>query len=131
MAGEVSVDLHSEPDILQARQCARALAKEEGFCEVELTLIATAVSELARNIVQYAGAGRMTFKPRMDGRHGITVIADDDGPGVGDVGLAMQDGYSTGGGLGIGLPGTRRLMDEFHISSSGAGTCVTVTKWTR
>jgi serine/threonine-protein kinase RsbT len=95
--------------------------------------VATAISELARNIVRYAVRGEIILRlVQNDGKKGIEVVANDDGPGIPDVGLAMQDGYSTSGGLGLGLPGTRRLMDDFEITSDfGKGTTVTVRRWRR
>ena len=95
--------------------------------------MATAISELARNIVRYAVRGEIILRlVQNDGKKGIEVVANDDGPGIPDVGLAMQDGYSTSGGLGLGLPGTRRLMDDFEITSDfGKGTTVTARRWRR
>ena len=118
-------------DIVTARQHCRQMAGQLGFRSSDQVLVATAVSEIARNIVQYARAGKMTFRIVTHGsRHGLLVIASDDGPGISDVARAMQDGYSTSKGLGMGLPGTRRLMDEFEIVSEvGKGTKVTMTKW--
>ncbi len=123
--------VHTEGDIVTARHAGRALASELGFSEVDLTVIATAISELTRNIVDYAGRGEVAIRTVERGRHrGLRIVASDSGPGIVDLELAMQDGYSTGGSLGLGLPGTRRLMDEFHIESRvGEGTTVTVTKW--
>lgn len=98
-----------------------------------MAVVATAISELARNIVRYAVRGEITLRlVQNNGKKGIEVVASDDGPGIPDVGLAMQDGYSTSGGLGLGLPGTRRLMDDFEITSDfGKGTVVTVRRWRR
>lgn len=95
------------------------------------TFVATVISELARNIVLYAGRGEITLRlVEKAGRRGITVIASDEGPGIADIGQVLQDGYSTSGGLGLGLPGVRRLMDEFEIVSEvGRGSTVTTTKW--
>lgn len=133
MADEVRVMIRSDADIVLARQQARNLARELGFPAADLTLIATALSELARNIVEYACSGEIVLGRIEQGcRRGVVIIAHDWGPGIADTGLAMQDGYSTGRGLGLGLPGTRRLMDEFEITSSpGQGTTVRVTKWVR
>jgi serine/threonine-protein kinase RsbT len=107
------------------------MAAELGFSATDSTLIATAISELARNIVSYARKGEITVKTiHASSRHGILVIASDDGPGIPDVLQAMRDGFSTSGSLGLGLPGVRRLMDEFQIASQpGRGTTVTVKKW--
>lgn len=99
----------------------------------DLTLVATAVSEITRNIIQYADRGEIEFAiVERDGRRGLLIVARDRGPGIVDIGLAMQDGYTTSRGLGLGLPGSRRLMDDFDIQSEvGAGTTVTMTKWGR
>jgi serine/threonine-protein kinase RsbT len=128
---EMRVPIHSDLDILSARQKGRTLASEMGFSTGNLTLIATAISELARNIVLYARRGEIVLsRIEEDGRMGIAVTARDEGPGIPDIGLAMQSGYSTSGSLGLGLPGVRRLMDEFGIDSSpGKGTIVTAKKW--
>jgi serine/threonine-protein kinase RsbT len=129
--GEIRVAINSDQDIVSARQKGRVMANELGFSSGDATLIATAISELARNIVSYAGKGQITLKV-VNGlnRQGISVIASDDGPGITDIRQALRDGYSTSGSLGLGLPGVRRLMDEFEISSqAGQGTTVTVKKW--
>ena len=133
MAEVVRVAIRSDTDIVMVRQQARVLAKELGFSASDLTLIATALSELARNIVDYAGQGEIILSLINQGGHrGLVIIARDNGLGITDIERAMQDGYSTGKGLGMGLPGTRRLMDEFEISSGvGQGTTVKVTKWAR
>lgn len=125
------VSIRSEADVVLARHAGREAAASIGFAGVDLTVIVTAISELARNIVVYAGSGEVVVATvRSGGRRGIEVVARDEGPGIQDVALAMQDGYSTGKGLGLGLPGTRRLMDEFAIDSApGRGTRVTVRKW--
>jgi serine/threonine-protein kinase RsbT len=109
----------------------RRLATEAGFSGSDLTIIATAISELARNIVEYAHNGEIILTVVQDGnRKGFRVEARDEGPGIPNIDLAMQDGYSTGGGLGLGLPGTRRLMDDFLINSGpGKPTRVVATKW--
>ncbi len=129
--GEIRVAITSDQDIVAARQSGRALAAELGFSATDSTLIATAISELARNIVSYARKGEITVKTiHGPSRQGILVIASDDGPGIPDVLQAMRDGFSTSGSLGLGLPGVRRLMDEFQIASQpGRGTTVTVKKW--
>jgi len=108
------------------------MASQLGFTSSELTLVATTISELARNIVAYANRGEITLKLiNHSERRGIVVIASDEGPGIRDVSLALQDGYSTSRSLGMGLPGVRRLMDEFEIETAlGQGTKVTVKKWT-
>jgi serine/threonine-protein kinase RsbT len=127
----VSVPIRTEADIVSARQTGRRMATELGFSAGQLTMIATAISELARNVVTYAGSGEVVLEHCDNGaRRGIVVVARDEGPGIADVETAMQDGYSTGRSLGLGLPGARRLMDEFEIVSvPGRGTTVTATKW--
>ncbi len=133
MEDEIRITIESDEGVLNARQQGRALAARLGFSSVDLTLISTAISEIARNIASYARRGEMVFKPLQQGpKKGIAVIACDQGPGIPDLDLAMQDGYSTSGSLGIGLPGARRLMDDFEIvSAAGKGTCVTMKKWVR
>jgi serine/threonine-protein kinase RsbT len=130
-AGTVRVAITSDQDIVLARQKGRALAAEAGFSSFDATLIATAISELARNIVVYASKGEITLQViSSSGRQGIMITASDKGPGIPDVREAMRDGFSTSGSLGIGLPGVRRLVDEFAIVSDlGEGTTVTVRKW--
>lgn len=130
-APEIGVAINSDQDIVLARQKGRAKAIELGFSSGDATLIATAISELARNIVAYAGKGQITLKV-VNGlnRQGISVVASDEGPGIPDVRQALRDGFSTSGSLGLGLPGVRRLMDEFEITSQpGRGTTVVVKKW--
>ena len=104
-----------------------------GLSSTDLTLLATAISEVARNITTYAGEGEVTLRVRNEtGRAGIEVVATDDGPGIANVELAMQDGYTTGNGLGLGLPGTRRLVDDFELDTTpGVGTRIRLVKWTR
>jgi len=127
------VSIDCDADIVSARQKGRELASQCGFPTTDLAVIATAISELARNIVRYAVHGEVVLRIlEANGKRGIEVMATDDGPGIADVALAMQDGYSTSGGLGLGLPGTRRLMDEFEVKSDfGKGTQVTVRRWKR
>lgn len=131
MAAELHVPIASDADIIKARQQGRVFADQRGFSGTDLIFIATAISEVARNIVVYAGSGEIVIRADdRDGKRGVVVIARDEGPGVADISLALVDGYSTGGGLGLGLPGARRLMDEFDLSSeSGRGTTVTMGKW--
>ena len=127
------VEIRSEADIVSARERARELAAHAGFSATDRTLIATAISELARNIVLYAEHGEILLE-LAEGRNGagITLVARDEGPGIPSVEAAVRDGFSTSGGLGLGLPGVRRLMDEFEIESApGKGTRVAVTKWVR
>jgi len=130
-AGEIRVSINSDQDIVSARQKGRMMASELGFSPGDATLIATAISELARNIVSYARKGQITLKMVNSlNRQGILVVAADDGPGIADIRQALRDGFSTSGSLGLGLPGVRRLMDEFEINSEpGRGTIVTVKKW--
>ena len=131
MKEETRVSIQSDHDIVTARQRGRTLAQQLGFSNSNLTVIATAISELARNILLYAKRGEIILAPIERGElRGISVVAHDVGPGIPDVMRAMQDGYSTSGRLGLGLPGVRRLMDEFEISSNnGQGTRVTIKKW--
>lgn len=131
MADEVCIPVTSEIDIVTARQKGRELAAQLGFSNTDLTLIATAISEVVRNIVEYARRGELCLSiARHGGKSGIVVIASDKGPGIPNIKLAMQDGYSTGHSLGLGLPGAKRLMDEFEIVSEvGKGTTVTMKKW--
>lgn len=128
---QASVPVAIDPDIVVARQRGRAMALQLGFRTTDATLIATAISELARNILLYAKSGEIVISAIERGeQRGIEVAARDKGPGIASVALAMQDGYSTSGRLGLGLPGVRRLMDEFDIRSDpGRGTMVTVKKW--
>jgi serine/threonine-protein kinase RsbT len=125
------VAINSDQDIVVARQKGRAMAIELGFSSGDATFIATAISELARNIVSYAHKGQITLKGvQGSSRVGILVIASDEGPGILDIRQALRDGFSTSGSLGLGLPGVRRLMDEFEINSQPSmGTTVTVKKW--
>jgi serine/threonine-protein kinase RsbT len=127
---EIRISIHADGDIVAARQAARELASRLGFSKTDLTLIATAVSEVARNIVRFAGSGEVVIELVDGARRGVRVLARDTGPGIADVEKALADGYSTYNGLGLGLPGARRLMDEFAIVSEiGRGTTVTMTKW--
>lgn len=131
MENETSVAVNSAADIVAARQRGRTLALELGFEGSDLTLIATAISEVARNIVTHARCGQIVFaSTNHGGRRGIQIIARDEGPGIKDIAKAMQYGYSTNSGLGVGLPGAKWLMDEFAIESKvGKGTTVTMKKW--
>lgn len=133
---EEKVSIDGEAGIVAARQRARELARSLGFGAVDQSRITTAVSELARNVVQYAGAGQGTLVLRPitgpNGRSGIEIVVSDDGPGIASVEQVMQEGFSTGRGLGLGLPGTKRLMDEMEIDSAiGRGTVIVVRKWRR
>jgi serine/threonine-protein kinase RsbT len=133
MTDKIRVPIDSESQILVARQQARLLAAELGFWSVEQSFIAMAISEVALNILQYAGKGEIVLsKIQKNGGQGILIVARDDGPGIPDVALAMQDGFSTSGGAGLGLAGAKRLMDEFDIVSEvGKGTTVIMKKWVR
>jgi RNA polymerase sigma factor (sigma-70 family) len=128
-ASTIAVEVDS--DVVTARQRGRELALREGFGSTDATLIATAISEMARNVVKFADRGEVRIFPtREDGREGLTVVVRDRGPGIPDLDQAMRDGYSTYAGLGLGLPGTRRLMDRFEVvTATGEGTTVTMTKW--
>jgi serine/threonine-protein kinase RsbT len=128
---EVRVGIESSADLVPARAEARALALRLGFSRTDATLIATAVSEIARNIVVHVGQGEIVMRAvEEDTRSGLVVVARDDGPGIRDVAAALEHGYAGRGGLGLGLPGARRLMDEFDVSSAvDEGTTVTMTKW--
>ena len=129
---DIQVPIQSDQDIVVARHKGRSLAVALNFSSGEATLIALAISELARNIVTYATKGHIRLEALNGGasRQGIRVIAHDDGPGIADIDQALRDGFSTSGSLGLGLPGVRRLVDEFQIESRrNGGTTVTVTKW--
>ena len=128
---ESRVAVASDQDIVSARMRGRMLALQSGFRPTDATLIVTAISELARNILLYAKAGEIVITAIERGeRSGLAVVARDTGPGISDTLRAMEDGYSTSGRLGLGLPGVRRLMDEFElISAPGRGTTVKVKKW--
>src|SRR5688572_19178857 len=130
---EIRLPVESDQDIVAARQMGRTLAARLGFSSSDATMVATAISELARNIVLYAIRGEICFRLESHGDNPVLVItACDEGEGIADVRQALQDGYSTSGRLGVGLPGVKRLMDEFEISSTvGKGTVVSVKKWRR
>ena len=130
-SGEIRVIIESETDLVRARQSGRELATEMGFSPTDATLIATAISEVARNILTYAGTGEILISHVSEnGQEGMVMVAVDEGPGIEDVDAALQEGFSTAGGLGIGLPGARRLVDEFALASeAGKGTQVTMKKW--
>jgi len=132
MPSEVRVPIASLADIVAARQQGRELAAQMGFSSFNLTLIATAIAEVGRNIVDFAERGEMTISMIKNGtRQGVQIVATDQGPGIADISTAMRDGYSSTNGLGIGLPGAKRVMDEFEITSKpGQGTTVTMKKWT-
>ncbi|AQY50442.1 putative positive regulation of sigma-B activity [Listeria weihenstephanensis FSL R9-0317] len=130
------VRIINEWDIVAARQLGRKISKETGFGTVDQARITTAISELARNIFLYAGTGEICIeKMTGTGKDGLKIIARDKGPGIVDVRQVMQDGYTTSGGLGAGLPGVKRLMDTFDLVSSveegKRGTIITTQKWVR
>jgi len=129
----VEVPIAHEGDIVTARQKGRQMAAALGFTSTDQTIIALAISEIARNILSYARQGRIGLGHLGMGlRKGILVVAEDEGPGIPDIDLAMQDGYSTAKSLGVGLPGAKRVMDEFELASTvGKGTTVTMKKWLR
>jgi len=131
MAGEICIPVLSDADMVPARAEGRALADRMGFSRTDATLIATAISEVGRNILVHAGHGEIILGPLQDnGRCGVEVVARDEGPGIIDTDAALRDGYASRGGLGLGLPGARRLMDDFDIVSRlGEGTTVTMKKW--
>ncbi len=130
---EVRVPIRTEFDVVTARQRGREMAAESGFGLIDQVATATAISELARNIILYASTGEVLLRRVVEaGKFGVMVVAHDEGPGIPDIAKVMQGGYTTSGGLGLGLSGTKRLMDEFDIVSEvGKGTTVTTTKWRR
>ena len=128
------IPIDSDADVVTARQQARAMASDLDLTSTDQTLLATAISEVARNITTYAVRGEVELSVVHDdnGREGIKVIARDHGPGIENLEQAMQDGYTSGGGLGLGLPGARRLVDDFNIETApGQGTTVTLVMWAR
>ncbi|HEX2286729.1 MAG TPA: anti-sigma regulatory factor [Mycobacterium sp.] len=131
MPTDVVVEVTNSDDIVTARQAGHELARQLGFSLTDVTMIATAISEIARNITGYAGRGEVRLGVQhRDGRRALVVRAEDDGPGIADVDRALDDGYSTGRGLGLGLPGARRLMDGLKVESEpGKGTVVEMWKW--
>jgi serine/threonine-protein kinase RsbT len=133
VASERTVTIATDTDVVTARQVGRDMAAHLGFSRGDQTVIAAAISEIARNILTYARTGEVRIRAEMDGdAPGIVVVARDSGPGIADIELAMQEGYTTSGGLGLGLSGSKRLMDEFDIASGpGRGTIVTLKKWRR
>ena len=123
--------VRTQEDVVQVRQRVRAIATEEGFKLVDQTKIVTAASEIARNTFIYGGGGTARVETvENNGRRGIRVVFEDSGPGIADLDLAMKDGYTTGGGLGLGLSGARRLSNDFELRSQpGEGTLVAITRW--
>jgi serine/threonine-protein kinase RsbT len=133
MGPDVRIPINHEADIIGARQKGRTLAAGLGFTVGELALVATAISEIARNVIAYAGRGELTIRIVQNGsRRAVEIVVEDKGPGIINLEQAMQDGYSTGNGLGLGLPGAKRLMDDFEIDSRvGEGTRVVMRKWAK
>ena len=131
MEDEVRISINSDADLVATRAEGRAMAERLGFPRPDPTLIATAISEVARNIVVHVGGGEIVLRPFQEAdRYGLVVIASDEGPGIRDVEAALRDEYSGRGGLGLGLPGARRLMDDFEVTSdANIGTTVTMRKW--
>jgi serine/threonine-protein kinase RsbT len=131
VANDVKVDVSNPDDIVAARQAGHRMARGLGFSLTDVTMIATAISEIARNITSYAGFGAISIAVQdREGRPALVVLAEDDGPGIANVERAMEDGYSTGRGLGLGLPGARRLMDRLNVKSTpGQGTVIEMWKW--
>jgi anti-sigma regulatory factor (Ser/Thr protein kinase) len=131
MNDEVVVEINADADLVAARAEARALAIRLGFSRTDATLIATAISEITRNIVVHVGKGELVMRAVYeDHRYGLVVVASDEGPGIRDVEAALAEGNAARGGLGLGLPGARRLMDEFNVKCGPErGTTVTMTKW--
>ncbi|HEY9602070.1 MAG TPA: anti-sigma regulatory factor [Allocoleopsis sp.] len=126
-----TMSIQSSADVVLVRQSVRQFAVKQGFSLVDQTKIVTAASELARNTLDYGGGGTVKLEALQDGmRRGLRLTFEDEGPGIPDIELALKDGYTTGSGLGMGLSGTKRLVNEFSIVSHvGKGTCVTITKW--
>ncbi|PYO40582.1 MAG: ATP-binding protein [Gemmatimonadetes bacterium] len=133
MADELRIAVTADVDVVTARQRGREVAAQAGFSSGDQTVIAAAISEVARNILNYAKRGEVQLSVVTNGdRQGVIIVARDQGPGIPDVQRALEDGYSTSGGLGLGLPGARRLMDDFDVTSAvGKGTTVTMKKWRR
>lgn len=126
-----TLPLTGEADIVRVRQTVRTWANEQGFSLVNQTKVVTAASEIARNTVTYGGGGTVTLEALGDnGRRGLRLVFEDKGPGIENIELALRDGYTTGGGLGLGLSGSKRLCNEFNIESAvGKGTRITLVKW--
>jgi serine/threonine-protein kinase RsbT len=126
-----TLDIRSSADVVSVRQATRALAERLGFSLVDQTKLVTAASELARNTIDYGGGGSVRLELVENGvRRGVRLTFEDQGPGIPDLTLALKDGYTTGGGLGLGLSGARRLVNDFTIESSpGAGTRIMIARW--
>jgi serine/threonine-protein kinase RsbT len=127
-----TIDIRTSEDVVRVRQEVRNRTLAQGFSLVDQTKFVTAASEIARNTIDHGGGGRVRIElVELQGRRGVRLIFEDEGPGIVDIALAMQDGYSTGGGLGMGLPGAKRLSSEFSVESEkGRGTKVTLVRWT-
>ncbi len=127
----VTLSVKDDADIVKVRQTGREMARALGFGVVDQTRIATALSELSRNVMLYAGGGEVTLRRVESGRRrGIEIVCEDHGPGIDRIDLVMQEGFTTGRGLGLGLPGAKRLMDDFEVrSEKGQGTRVVTRKW--
>ena len=131
VAKQESFELRTDFDVVAARRGVRDWARELGLTVLDLTKVVTAASELARNAIVHGGGGVMCLQlVRQAGRHGLRITFQDEGPGIPEIGSAMKDGYSTAGGMGIGLPGAKRLVNDFHLSSTpSTGPCVTIVRW--
>ena len=125
------IKIQSSADVVVVRQSVRSAAMEQSFSLVDQTKLVTAASELARNTLDYGGGGGVRIEVISEGaRKGVRLTFKDEGPGIADIDLAMRDGYTSGGGLGLGLGGAKRLVNEFHIDSApGKGTTITITRW--
>lgn len=132
-AAEIRIHIDSDCAIVEARRQARRLAAAAGLAATDLTIVVTVISELARNVLLFAKSGDIVVRHAQDGtRQGVMIMATDAGPGISDVPRALEDGYSTAGRLGLGLPGAKRLMDDFEITSApGTGTTIIARKWKR
>jgi serine/threonine-protein kinase RsbT len=128
---DTRIEITTDADIVKARQVGREMAASAGCSATDLTMVATAISEIARNLLTHAGGGELEMGlVDVRGRRCLEIVARDQGPGIDDIDLALEDGFTTGEGLGLGLPGAKRLMDEFSITSEpGRGTVVTMVKW--
>jgi serine/threonine-protein kinase RsbT len=131
LVGSETLPVHSDSDVVMVRQGVRTWATRQGFGLIDQTKMVTAASELARNVLVHGGGGSVRIEALNDGaRKGLRLTFEDQGPGIPDIALAMRDGYTTRGGLGLGLSGAKRLSNEFEIvSASGEGTRVTIARW--
>lgn len=125
-----TLTLKSDKDLVEIRELGQSFAEEMGFSDNDRTIISTALSEICRNVIEYAGRGEVIIEKETSYRDSIKITVKDDGPGIKDVNKALQEGYTSGMGLGIGLPGAKRIMDEFEIQTqSGKGTTIIMSKW--